>query len=78
MIDRADGIVNLCEMKFAAEEYALDAADDAAMRNKIAAFKRETGTRKAVHATYITTFGLAKNKYAGDVPSEATLDDLFG
>ena len=77
LIDRADGIVNLCEMKFAAEEYALDAADAAAMRNKIAAFKRETGTRKAVHATYVTTFGLAKNKYAGDIPSEATLDDLF-
>ena len=27
--------------------------------------------------TCVTTFGLAKNKYAGDVPSEATLDDLF-
>ena len=77
LIDRADGIVNLCEMKFAAEEYALDASDAAAMRNKIAAFKRETGTRKAVHATYVTTFGLAKNRYAGDIPSEATLDDLF-
>ena len=76
-IDRADGIVNLCEMKFAAGEYALSAADIASMENKKAAFRRETGTRKALHATYVTTFGLARNKYAGEVQSEVTLDDLF-
>ena len=77
LIDRDDGIVNLCEMKFASQAYALDADDDAAMRNKKAAFRRETRTRKAVHVTYVTTYGLAKNKYAGNVQSEVTLDDLF-
>ena len=77
-IDRADGIVNLCEMKFAAGEYALNAADIASMENKKAAFRREIGTRKALHATYVTTFGLARNKYAGEIQSEVTLDDLFG
>lgn len=78
MIDRSDGIVNLCEMKFASDAYALNADDDAAMRRKVSAFRRETGTRKAVHITYVTTYGLVKNKYAGNVQSEVTLDDLFG
>ena len=64
-------------MKFSSKEYALDSEDDAEMRNKKAAFKRETGTRKAVHVTYVTTYGLAKNKYAANVQSEVTLDDLF-
>ena len=50
---------------------------DASMRNKKVAFKRETRTRKAVHVTYITTFGLKRNAYANDVQSEVTLDDLF-
>ncbi len=77
LIDRADGIINLCEMKFASSEYAIDAADAAAMRNKKAAFRRETGTRKAIHTTYVTTFGLARNKYAGELQAEVTLDDLF-
>lgn len=77
VLDRDDGIVNLCEMKFAAKEYAMTAADDAAMRNKKAAFQRETGTRKAVHVTFVTTFGLAPNQYAGEVQSQVTLDDLF-
>ena len=77
VIDRDDGIVNLCEMKFAAKEYAITADDDASMRNKRTAFKRETKSRKAVHFTYVTSFGLAKNRYAGEVQSEVTLDDLF-
>ena len=77
VIDRDDGIVNLCEMKFASKEYAITANDDVAMRNKRAAFKRDTKTRKAVHVTYVTTFGLAKNRYAGEVQSEVMLDDLF-
>ena len=76
-IDRDDGIVNLCEMKFASKEYAITARDDADMRNKRAAFKRDTKTRKAVHVTYVTTFGIARNRYAGEVQSEVTLDDLF-
>ncbi len=77
VIDRGDGIVNLCEMKFASETYEIDADGDTAMRNRKAAFKRETGTRKAIHVTYVTTYGLAKNKYAANVQSEVTLDDLF-
>ena len=77
VIDRDDGIVNLCEMKFAAKEYAITADDDASMRNKRTAFKRETKSRKAVHFTYVTSFGLGKNRYAGEVQAEVTLDDLF-
>ena len=77
VIDRDDGIVNLCEMKFSTKEYAISATDDASMRNKRVAFKRETKSRKAIHVTYITSFGLARNRYFGDVQSEVTLDDLF-
>jgi len=76
-IDRDDGIVNLCEMKFCSKEYAITSRDDVDMRNKRAAFKRDTKTRKSVHVTYVTTFGLAKNRYSGEVQSEVTLDDLF-
>ena len=77
VIDRDDGVVNLCEMKFSEKEYGITADDDASMRNKRVAFKRETKSRKAVHFTYVTTFGLARNRYAGEVQSEVVLDDLF-
>ena len=77
LIDRNDGIVNVCEMKFCSGEYALTAEDSMAMRRKKSVFKRETNTRKALHVTYVTTFGLKRNAYANDVQSEVTLEDLF-
>ena len=55
----------------------LKEVDDLSVRNKKAAFRRETGTRKAVHVTYVTTFGLVRNAYANSVQSEVTLDDIF-
>jgi len=47
------------------------------MRNKKAVFKEETGTRKAVHVTYVTPYGLKENAYAKNVQSHVRLDDLF-
>ena len=77
LIDRNDGIINLCEMKFAAEPYTLTAKDDKAMQSKKSAFVQEFPKRKALHITYVTTFGLVHNPYWNNVQSEVTLDDLF-
>ncbi len=77
LIDRNDGIINICEMKFCDDEYAITADDMKAMRRKKAVFKENTSTRKAIHITYVTTFGLKRNAYANDVQSVVTLEDLF-
>jgi len=77
LIDRNDGIINLCEMKYHDGRYAVTQADDESMRNKKAVFKDETGTRKAVHVTYVTPYGIKPNAYAKNVQSEICLDDLF-
>ena len=77
LIDRRDGIINICEMKYWAGPYAMTAADDAALMNKRAEFKEATKTRKAVHLTMVTSFGVKPNAYSGRVQSFATLDDLF-
>lgn len=50
-----------------------------AYRNRIAAFKAATHTRKPVFLTLITTFGIQENTYsAGLVDAALTMDDLFG
>ena len=77
VLDRDDGVLNVCEMKFCGKQYAIKEVDDLSVRNKKAAFRRETGTRKAIHVTYVTTFGLVRNAYANSVQSEVSLDDLF-
>jgi AAA+ ATPase superfamily predicted ATPase len=78
IVDRKDRIINLFEIKFSINEYEITKSYDETLRNKIAAFKDYTKTRKTVFLTMITTFGLVKNQYYGSVTSnEITLNDLF-
>ena len=77
VVDRKDGIINLCEIKFSQTQFAIDKDYEENLRYKIAAFKAETKTRKAVHLLMITTFGLQKNKYFSIAQKEVVLDDLF-
>jgi AAA+ ATPase superfamily predicted ATPase len=77
LIDRNDGVINICECKFSNDEFVIDKAVSEDLRNKISTFRRETKTRKACHLTMITTFGVKQNKYSGMVQSQVTLEDLF-
>ena len=77
LIDRNDGIVNLCEMKYVETEYAINKSEDAKLRRRKAIFKQVTKTRKSVHITMVTTYGLKHNAYSSDVQSEVTMKDLF-
>ena len=77
VIDRADKVINLCEIKYSSSEFLIDKNYDKALRNKRHAFAIETKTRKAIHLTMITTYGLVHNEYRGGVQSEITFDDLF-
>ena len=77
LIDRNDGVINLCEMKFASAEYEIRDDEEHHARARKELFKNATETRKAVHLTYVTTYGLKRNKHSGIVQSEVKLDDLF-
>jgi AAA+ ATPase superfamily predicted ATPase len=77
LIDRNDGIINLCEIKYAESEFVIDKKQDEILRNKRSSFINETKTRKAVHITMITTYGVKHNEYWGRIQSEVTMNDLF-
>ena len=77
LIDRKDQVVNLCEMKYSLSEYTIDAEYEQKLRNKKSVFIDTTNTKKAVHLTMVTTFGIKANAYSGIVQNEVTLDDLF-
>jgi hypothetical protein len=77
IIERNDKVINLCEMKYASEEFVIDKKYDENLRNKRGAFRCETRTRKAIHATLITTYGVKRNEYWGNIQSEVTMNDLF-
>ena len=77
IIDRKDGVVNVCEIKYTMTKYAIDAAYEDNLRNKIYAFVNETKCKKAVHLTFLSVAGLIKNSHSGIVQNEITGNVLF-
>ena len=77
ILDRADNIVNICEIKYSKDEYLMTAEDEQQMRRRQSAFIRETKSRQATRPTMITTFGLQQNSHSSEITDEITLDDLF-
>jgi len=77
LIDRADNVINICEMKFTDTPYLLTKSDNENLKWKRCRLLSTTGTKKSIHLTMITTEGIVKNKYSGEIQSEVTSDDLF-
>ncbi|MBO4587974.1 MAG: AAA family ATPase [Bacteroidales bacterium] len=77
VIDRRDETVNLCEAKFSVEPYAITEDYAERLNSRRETFRTVTGTRKSLHTTLITTYGIKQNKYSHVVQREVTMDDLF-
>jgi hypothetical protein len=77
VIDRDDNIINLCEMKFWNSLFEVDKSTDRALRERASAFVADTKTRKGVHLTLVTTYGLAPNRHSNLFQSVVTLEDLL-
>jgi uncharacterized protein len=78
VIDRRDGIINLCEMKFSMNSFTIDKRYSEELRHKIGTFREQTKTRKSTFLTMITAFGLQKNEYSNAwVQNSISLNELF-
>lgn len=77
VIDRNDGIINLCEMKFSKKPFKIDKHYDAVLQNKKNTFIETTHTGKAVHLTMVTAIGLVDNQFARDINSQVVVGELF-
>ena len=70
-------MVNLCEMKFSQDDFAISKDYDDRLRRKIVRLQEETGGKRNVQVTLVTTFGLKKNMYSSRVQRVVTLEGLF-
>ncbi len=77
IIDRADRVINLCEIKFSQEPYVITKEYAQKVRNRAALFREESRTKKSFAITFITTFGIAQNIHAGLAQNELTAEALF-
>ena len=77
LIERADHVINVCEMKFSKRPFSIDKVYLSQLKTKLGAFEQLTKTPSAIHLTLVTSAGLLRNKHSGIVQSEVNLDDLF-
>ncbi|MBE7170125.1 MAG: AAA family ATPase [Williamsia sp.] len=78
LIDRGDRCINVCEIKFSISPYEINKTYAKELEMKIDVLRSETGTRKTLFLTLITTFGVKNRKsYPGLIQSEITMDKLF-
>lgn len=78
LLDRQDRCINICEMKFAGDEFVIDKKYANELDSKVNIFRRETGTKKTLFLTMITTYGVKRNDYyTGRVLGEVMMKDLF-
>ena len=76
VIERADKVINLCEVKFSSTVYAIEKKYAETIRNKRLSFAYNTKTRSALHNTMITTYGVVRNIESAEIISTVVLDDL--
>lgn len=77
IIDRADGIATICEMKYSKEEYTLREGEYKKLMRRMEVFQEETHHRGGVQTSIVTTYGLRENMYSDISPIPITMDNLF-
>lgn len=77
LIERADGMTNICEMKYSQSIYSFSKAEADKLRRRVELFRQETSTRNGLTTTLVTTFGLDRNANSDCIDTIVTLDQLF-
>ena len=77
LISRADGVINLCDIKYYDSEFEISKDDDQSLRNKIANLMEHINKNQSLHLTIIASSGLKRNIYSNMVQSVVIGDDLF-
>jgi hypothetical protein len=78
VIDRDDNRINLCEMKFSNGPFLITKEYYTKLKNKQSQFLRDTGKRKGVFYTFITTYGITQNSYSLQMAeNDIKIESLF-
>ena len=77
LIERADNVVSICEMKYSSGEYEITKEEHGKMLYRRDRFLAETKYRGAAYITLVTIDGVVHNAYWNDIQNELRLDDLF-
>ena len=76
LIDRADDVVNVCEMKFSTSNYVITKSYADKLMRHIDQLERAQPNKK-YHLTFVTVNPIERNAYSDIVKSSITSDELF-
>lgn len=77
LIERADKMINLCEIKYSETEYSLSQEEYLNIGRRVESFRAAIQTHYGIVPTLITTFGLSRGMYADSIHASVVLDDLY-
>ncbi len=77
LIDRNDGVINICELKFYNDTLTINKGYAEKLRQKISIFKTSSKTRKQIYLTLITAFGIKENLHSNGLVDHDFNMDLF-
>jgi hypothetical protein len=77
VLQRADGLTDICEMKYSSGPYTIDKSYADELENKINAYREASKDKRTLHLVLVTTDGVTRNKYYNLLQREVTMDDLF-
>ena len=77
VIERADNVVSMCEMKYASGEFELKEAEALNIGRRAECLSAATKNRKAVQTVLVTPYGLKRNRHADCIQRVITAHRLF-
>ena len=77
LIERSDNVINMCELKFTSEDFAVDKGYYRVLLSRPERIREIVSPKVSIQSTLITTYGLKRNEYSSAFTNVVTLEDLF-
>lgn len=77
LIERADNVINICEIKFTNNEFQMEKEYSDKLRTRREAFRTLSKTKKILFNTLISSFEVKNIENSGQIDQSITMDKLF-
>ena len=77
LIQRKDGVINVCEMKYSQSAYSISAEYAESLAHKMQCFAEESQTKDQLALTFVSLNGLKRNEHSDIVLFEVRGEDFF-
>lgn len=77
LIDRADDVIDICEMKYASDGFKVTPAFLKGIKTKTSVLRQYIPEKKSLQVVLVTSNGVIRNKYSDEIPVQISAESLF-